>query len=413
MAQNKDFTLKRHNGTDYDVLLPTTHIGQIYTDKTLTTPLATHLSNTYIPLTEMGAAGGVATLDGSGKIPASQLSEFIRGGIKLQGSMGVEGSQTVGELISALETTISNSNGAVTREDLVGSAWVVSINFQLTEGTLPTNTVYHFKPGDEDGALVPITFESGDMVLVSDYSFSSPNHIWTFSVINNTYGVATASSPGVVKLVGNTGASSIQDLDYNYGDEVITARVLSALTVGGDVSTITENKLVTATHTHDNYQEASSVLDNLAGLTQGDGNFIVGNGTTWTVESGETARQSLGLGTIATRSAINNDNWNGKDLSIANGGTGASDVEGARSNLGLVIGTHVQAFDEGLNYAASAINESGWGTLVDYIASPDTSRIHLGVYSTTQVDNFLTNRPKILYDTETGADSGDLIIDLD
>ena len=33
----------------------------------------------------------------------------------------------------------------------------------------------------------------------------------------------------------------------------------------------------------------------LAGLAQSDGNFIVSNGSTWIVESGETARTSLGL----------------------------------------------------------------------------------------------------------------------
>lgn len=38
-------------------------------------------------------------------------------------------------------------------------------------------------------------------------------------------------------------------------------------------------------------------LDDIAGLTPTDGNFIVGDGTNWITESGNTARTSLGLGT--------------------------------------------------------------------------------------------------------------------
>lgn len=44
-------------------------------------------------------------------------------------------------------------------------------------------------------------------------------------------------------------------------------------------------------------QAWSTRLDTLAGLAVTDGNFIVGNGTTWVVESGATVRTSLGLGT--------------------------------------------------------------------------------------------------------------------
>lgn len=41
-------------------------------------------------------------------------------------------------------------------------------------------------------------------------------------------------------------------------------------------------------------------LTALGSLAKSDGNFIVGNGTTWVVESGSTARNSLGLGSAAT-----------------------------------------------------------------------------------------------------------------
>ena len=93
-----------------------------------------------------------------------------------------------------------------------------------------------------------------------------------------------------------------------------------------------------------NVQAYNANLTTIAGLTPTDGNIIVGNGSAWVVESGATARTSLGLGTLATFSSINNGNWSGADLDVTNGGTGASTAADARTNLGLVIGTNVQAY---------------------------------------------------------------------
>ena len=44
------------------------------------------------------------------------------------------------------------------------------------------------------------------------------------------------------------------------------------------------------------------------------------------------------------------DNWG--TVPIGSGGTGATTASGARTNLGLVIGTHVQAYDAGLKSIA-------------------------------------------------------------
>jgi hypothetical protein len=87
-------------------------------------------------------------------------------------------------------------------------------------------------------------------------------------------------------------------------------------------------------------QPLDADLTAIAALAVTDGNFIVGNGTTWVVESGATARTSLGLGSIATQESSSVSITGGSitgitDLAVADGGTGASTAADARTNLGL------------------------------------------------------------------------------
>jgi hypothetical protein len=81
------------------------------------------------------------------------------------------------------------------------------------------------------------------------------------------------------------------------------------------------------------------------------------------VASASTSRTNLGLGTIATQASnavtITGGSITGiTDLAVADGGTGASNASDARTNLGLAIGTNVQAFDVDLS-ALAALASNG------------------------------------------------------
>ena len=102
-----------------------------------------------------------------------------------------------------------------------------------------------------------------------------------------------------------------------------------------------------------NKQSSSAALSEFSELAHSDGNVIVSDGSRWTVESGSDARLSLGLGSIATQASDNVSITGGsltdiEDIAVADGGTGASDVTTARSNLGLEIGVDIQAYDDDL-----------------------------------------------------------------
>jgi hypothetical protein len=189
--------------------------------------------------------------------------------------------------ITNTDDIMDTSGGAIVIDGGVSIAKQLDVTSSISSGTLTANTITDGIATLSSGALTANTITTSDFIEGKDI-------IATNSI---TDGTATLSS-------GALTANTITTSDFIEGKDIIATNSitdgiatlssgsLTGATWNGNI--ISSSKLPIGT----DIQAYNSNLSDIASLDHTNGDFIVSDGTNFTIESGTTAKTSLGLGNV-------------------------------------------------------------------------------------------------------------------
>ena len=166
---------------------------------------------------------------------------------------------------------------------------------------------------------------SGDLSGTADAPSISNGAITTSKLLDGSVTDAKINSVSGTKIVGNIP-----------GNAASASKIATPVTINGVAFDGSSNINIT-----------TNLANNISFDNTGSGAAI---GSSYDGSSAKTiSYNSIGASPLAGSSSLTNLGtittgvWNGSTIAISNGGTGATSASGARTNLGLVIGTDVQA----------------------------------------------------------------------
>ena len=247
---------------------------------------------------------GTATIDTLTVDEAATIGTTlgVTGATTLSSTLGVTGAATLSSTLAVAGTSTLTGNVTTTNDLSIGGNLTVTGN-----ATISGNLTF----GDADTDSITLTADVASSITPDTddtYDLGSSSKEWRDLYIDGTANIDSLVADTVDINAGSIDNTAIGATTASTGN-------FSTLSIGGVAITSTAAELnildgITATTAELNYTDgvtsniqtqldAKQALDSdltaIAALSNTDGNFIVGNGTTWVVESGATARASLGL----------------------------------------------------------------------------------------------------------------------
>lgn len=286
---------------------------------------ASHFNDEYNALEN--AFNATTGHDHTGGAGLGPLIALAGGSIGITGTLAVGNGGTGAATLTDGGILLGSGTGAVTAMAVLADGAVVvgdgtTDPVALAAFTSSTGTLKH-----ESGGL------EADISTIVDGDFIVGTGAGTLGLES---GATARTSLGVA--IG----TDVQAWDTQLDDIAALAVTDGNFIVGNGVNWVAESGATARTSLGltigTNVQAWDAQLDDLAALAVTDGNFIVGDGVNWVAESGAIVRTSLGLGSIATQAASSVTITGGSvtgitDITVADGGTGASTAAAARTNL--------------------------------------------------------------------------------
>lgn len=246
------------------------------------------------------------------------VTTSISAGAGLTGGGTLEANRTISHADTSSQASVDNSGTTVIQDvtldtyghvTALGSKALALTDFGVTSsaaelnklnGMTTTTVELNYVSGVASSIQTQLNSKAAGTITVSAGAGLTGGGDLT---ANRTISHADTSSQA---SVDNSGTTVIQDVTLDtYGHVTALGSKALALTDFGLTATSTElnytDGVTSSIQTQlDNKQPLDADLTALSGLTPTDGNFIVGNGTTWVAESGDTVLQSIGVTATAT-----------------------------------------------------------------------------------------------------------------